>query len=182
MAPPARARATGSNMVVALLVLLVPVIGIVAYFTRDPAPVVPVVAYEPIAERAAAASGYALYAPVNLPEGWRCTKASFLRAGASGQAEAVIGDTWSLAFLTPQDRYIGLDQRAAAPEQFIEKRTRDGEPDGASQVTGQEWTRYVSADGRTRSLVWTDDSVVVVSGDLPYEALEAFVGTLVPVG
>ncbi|WP_232549637.1 DUF4245 domain-containing protein [Propioniciclava soli] len=178
----ARANATGMSMVVALLVLLVPVVLISLVFTRNPEPPIPVVAYEPVAERAAEASAFTIWAPTNLPEGWRCTQASWLPAGTAGRAEAVVGDTWSLAFLTPDDRYIGLDQRAAAPELFVEERTREGAPDGESVVSGRAWTRYLSDDGRTRSLVRADDSVVVVSADLPYEALEAFAGTLAPVG
>ena len=182
MAQTSRRSASGTQMIVALLVLLVPILGISFAFTRNPDPQVPSVAYAPVAARAATASEYVVYAPATLPAGWTCTSAQWLPAGASGQAKAVVGDTWSMAFLTPERRYVGLDQRAAAPDAFVTERTREGSQDGASTAAGLDWTRYVSDDGRTRSLVHVDDSVVVVSGDLPYADLEAFAATLAPAG
>lgn len=180
MAASPRLSASSTHMVVAMLVLLIPVIGITVLFTRDPEPVVPDVPYGPIAERAAAESDFELLAPPDLPDGWACTKAEWLPAGTPGRAEAVIGDTWSMAFLTPERMYIGLDQRSEAPEEFIERRTQDGVPDGAATINGAPWVRYLSADGQTRSLVHAGEPVTVVTGDLPYDQLELFAAILAP--
>ncbi|MFV0407602.1 MAG: DUF4245 domain-containing protein [Propioniciclava sp.] len=181
MARSARLSSTSTHMIVAMLVLLVPVIGITVLFTREPAPTIPDIPYPVAAERAAAQAEFVLRTPSELPDGWVCTKADWLPAGTPGRAEPVVGDTWTMAFLTPEQMYIGLDQRVAAPERFIDQRTRDGVPDGTAQVAGESWVRYLSADGVTRSLVSSGDVVTVVSGDLPYADLEAFVGLLVPV-
>lgn len=182
MAQTVRRAASARQLGVALLVLLVPVWVITFAFTRHPEPDIPEVAYVPLAARAAAASGYVVHAPRELPAGWSCTSARWLPAGAPGRAEAVVGDTWAMAFLTPEWRHVGLDQRAAAPDAFVADRTRGGVPDGSVAVGGRDWTRHVSADGRTRALVHVGDSVTVVSGDLPYEVLEVLAATLAPAG
>lgn len=178
-------RRTAIHMVVAMVVLLLPVVGITAWFTRYPAePVVQAVDYLPVAEQAAREGAFAPLVPKNLPEGWVCTRASWTPAGRPGtDGVPVAGDTWQLGFLSPGEMYVGVSQRGgdAPPEPFVFERTREGSPDGTSVVDGGTWTRYVSEDGRTRSLVTTDDVVTVVSGDLPYEALDAFAATLVPV-
>ena len=76
-------------------------------------------------------------------------------------------------------RHIGLDERDADPRGLIRDATRGGTADGESQLGGEPWQRFVSDDDRTRALVRSDpDSTVVISGDLPYEALEAFATTL----
>lgn len=185
MARSPRLSATSRHMVVAMLVLLIPVIGITVLFTRTPEPVVTDVAYAPIAQRAAVEADYPLLAPAQLADGWVCTKAEWLPAGTSGRADPVIGDTWSMAFLNPDRMYVGLDQRVEAPEDFIASRTQDGVPDGASTVAGETWVRYVSGDGGTHALVLVDAAgegpVTVVSGDLPYADLESFAATLEPV-
>lgn len=185
MARNPRANATGWAMVVAMAVLLVPVLAIVWMFTREPAPQIASVDYRSAAERAAAASDFEILLPQGLPDTWVATKAMWMPAGMSGQAEPVVGDTWTVGFLTPDQMFIGLDQRVVAPDQFVAQKSRDGRPDGESTVAGTTWSRLVSPDDRTRSLVLPGDGrdtpVTVVTGDLPYEALEAFASTLEPV-
>ena len=51
--------------------------------------------------------------------------------------------------------------------------------DGEAVIADVPGQRYVSPEGRTRLLVRTGHaSTVVVSGDVPYESLEAFAGLL----
>ena len=46
-------------------------------------------------------------------------------------------------------------------------------------MSGAAWQRLTSDDARTNYLVKTEsDATVVVSGDLGFDALEAFAGTL----
>jgi hypothetical protein len=62
---------------------------------------------------------------------------------------------------------------------MVDQQSRTGTPDGNSVIAGQTWQRLLSPDGRTRSLVLHGPSATtVVSADLPYEALEAYVSTL----
>ncbi len=176
-------NASALHMIAALAVLLVPILVVTTAFTRNPAPVVTVVDPAPEAARAAAAASFPVLVATNLPDGWVCVRSRWTPAGATAlDGKPAPGDLWQLGYLTPAQVYIGLDSRVVAPDAFVRDRTRDGRADGGSVVAGASWQRYVSSDGRTRSLVQRADAVTVVSGDLPYEALEAFVGTLVAVG
>lgn len=173
-------NATVLHMIVAMVVLMVPILAITAFFTRTPEPPVQAVAYEPAARQAAAQAAYPVLVPASLPEGWTPTRARWTPAGQPGLGgDPVPGDTWQLGFLSPQQTYVALDQRDRAPGPFVAATTREGRPDGEVAVSGAPWTRYVSADGRTRALVRQGEAVTIVSGDLPYEALAAFASTLV---
>lgn len=178
-----RARtSTPIQMVVAMLVILVPALVLVAFFTRNPEPPVTPVEYRALAERAAATASYPVLVPQNLPEGWVAVRARWTPVGQPGLGgDPVPGDTWQLGMLSPERTYVGLDQRDVAVEPFVADATRKGRLDGTAEVAGRAWQRYVSEDGRTRSLVLRADGVAVVSGDLPYGALEAFASTLAPV-
>jgi hypothetical protein len=86
---------------------------------------------------------------------------------------------WQIGFLSPDDVFVDLNQGDARPQELVDQQSRAGTPDGNSVIAGQMWQRLVSPDGRTRSLVLRGPSVTtVVSADLPYEALEAYVSTL----
>lgn len=175
-------NATVLHMIVAMALLLVPVVGAVWFFTQDPEPPIAAVDPRPVAEQAAAAASYEVLAPQNLPEGWVTTRARFTPAGSPlVGGDPAPGDTFGLGFLTPGRTYVALDQRDVAPEPFVVDVSRGGRAEGESVVGERTWVRYVSDDGRTRSLVHRGDAVTIVSGDLPYEALEAFASTLVPV-
>ena len=182
MARPRR-NATVIQMIVAMVVIFVPIIVITRLFTIDPEPPVHVVDYRPLAEVAAAEASFPVLAPENLPEGWVSTRARWIPAGQRGVGgDPVPADTWQLGFLSPQQTYLGLDQRGPATAVFVQEVTRGGKAEGASEVAGQSWARYVSEDGRTRSLVAAEaDLTTIVSGDLPFAALEAFAWTLAPV-
>lgn len=173
------------HMLVAMLVLFVPVVLVTQLFTRNPEPPITPIDWQPVAQRAAAEASYEVLAPTNLPEGWVATRARFTPGGQSttGGGDPAPGDTFQLGFLSPEQRYFALDQRDVAPEAFVTAVTRTGRPDGEGAAGGRTWARYVSEDGRTRSLVARDgEAATIVSGDLPYEALEAFASTLAPVG
>lgn len=170
-------------MLVAMAVLFVPVIVVTQMFTRNPEPPVTAIDWRPVAEHAATEASYPVLGPANLPADWVATRARFTEAGRPIAAgDPAPGDTFQLGFLTGQQRYIALDQRDVGQESFVIATTRTGRADGTSVLAGQTWERMVSEDGRTRSLVLqSEPSVSIVSGDLPYEALEAFATTLEPI-
>ena len=167
------------HLIVAILVVLAPALLAVAWFQRVPDPPVNVIDPTPVIE-AATAAGFPAAGPQNLPDGWVCTRARWTpqgKAGVGGTPAA--GNTFALGYLSPAQMYLAVDQRDAAAEPFVADVTRSGVADGTSTVVGRAWQRYLSADGRTRALVWRDgEAVTIVSGDLGYEALEAFAGTL----
>ncbi len=183
MAPMARRRPnpTSIQIVVAMLVLLVPIGLISWFFTRTPAepPVIEVDA-APVVAQARSKVDWPVLAPANLPAGWQTVRARWIPRGQTGGAsEAQPGDTVQLGYLTPGRTYIGLDQSDAAASAFVKRVTRDGRPNGSSTVSGAAWQRLTSDDARTNYLVKTEsDATVVVSGDLGFDALEAFAGTL----
>lgn len=167
-------------MLVAVAALLVPVVLIYLWFSRVPEPEVRAVDWQPVVAQARAEAGYPVLAPKDLPATWTAVRARWTPRGEPGlDQKPVIGGTVQLGFLTPNRMYIGLDQRDADAQGLIRVASRDGSADGESVLAGTSWQRYVSDDDRTRSLARTDAaSTVVISGDLPYEALEAFATTL----
>ncbi|MFT4218666.1 MAG: DUF4245 domain-containing protein [Micropruina sp.] len=175
-----RPSPTVPQMVVAVAALLIPVVLIYLWFSRIPEPEVRAVDWQPVVATARAEAPYPVAAPENLPETWTAVRARWTPKGEAGlDRQPAVGDTFQLGFLTPDQIYIGLDQRDADPQGLIRTASRNGRADGESILDGVRWQRFVSDDDRTRALVRSDDqSTVVISGDLPYEALEAFATTL----
>jgi hypothetical protein len=97
--------------------------------------------------------------------------------------EASPRNLWQIGFLSPDDVFVDLNQGDARPRELVDQQSREGTPDGTSVIAGQTWERLVSPDGRTRSLVLHGPTATtVVSADLPYPALEAYVATLASSG
>lgn len=167
------------HLLVAMVVVLVPVFLIVAWFTRIPEPQPNVVDARPVVA-AAREAGYPVLAPAELPDGWVATRARWTPRGQAGlNREPVPGNTIALGFLSPERQYFAIDQRDALPELLVRDVTRDGRADGESRVGDVTWTRYVSQDRRTRALVRLDaDHATIVSGDVRDDQLEAFTATL----
>jgi hypothetical protein len=172
-------------MVRSLLVILVPILIISFVFTRlpDDHPVEEV-DWRPVLTRARAEAPYPVVAPTGLPAQWRPTRVTWVKQGApylNGQAS--VRNFWELGFLNPDDIYVAVSQGDLQADDFVKDQSREGAADGESRVAGGTWRRLVSSDDRTRSLVLTQPQVTtVVSGDVPYEALEAYATTLSATG
>jgi hypothetical protein len=168
-------------MVISLGVLLVPIILISWLFTRTPATSpVPTIDWQSVLAQSRTVAPYPLLGPVGLPDTWVATKAAWAKTGEPAvNREAAPGNTWQLGMLSPDQVYVGLTQRDAAGPALIAQVSRSGKADGTSTVGGVTWSRWVSADDRTRTLSRVDGAVtIVVSADLSYEGLEAFCSTL----
>lgn len=172
-------------MVRSLLVILIPILIISFVFTRlpDDHPVKEV-DWRPVLTRARAEAPYPVVAPTGLPAEWRPTRVTWVKRGApylNGQPS--VRNFWELGYLNPDDIYVAVSQGDLEAEDFVEDRSREGVADGESRVAVARWRRLVSPDDRTRSLVLTQPAVTtVVSGDVPYEALEAYAATLSTTG
>jgi hypothetical protein len=177
--------ATPSDMLRSLLVILIPILIISFVFTRlpDDHPV-DVVDWRPVLTRARAEAPYPVLAPTSLPQEWRPTRVTWVKKGAPYlNGEVSVRNVWELGFLNPDDTYVALSQGDLEADDFVKDRSREGGVDGESRVAGQTWSRLVSPDDRTRSLVLSQPEVTtVVSGDVAYEALEAFAATLSTTG
>jgi hypothetical protein len=173
--------ASPADMIRSLAVILIPLVILTVLFTDVPKdhPVTEV-DWRTVLATARREAPFPVLAPTNLPEGWRATEAEWAKVGnplQSGQPS--VRNLWQLGFLTPDDVFIGLDQGDLLADDLVAEQSRAGTADGQSMVDGEVWQRLVSPDGRTRSLVRRDPKVTsIVSGDLPYPALEAYTATL----
>lgn len=168
-------------MVIAVLVLMVPIMGIVAFFSREPdAPAVQTVAWQPVVAHARSQAPYPVVAPKTLPKGWRVTRAQYADKGDTWVGQDIAqGDQMLLNLLTDQDVNVQLWQSNQPSGILLPKLTRDGADDGVAKVGAATWVRYLSADGRTRSIVLTTNGVsTVVVGDAGYSVLESFAASL----
>lgn len=169
-------------MLIAVVVLLIPVVVIYWWFSRVPEAQPTAIDWQPVLAQARAEAPYVVEVPKQIPSGWTVVRARWTPLGRPGlDQKPAIGNTFQLGFLTDQRMYIGLDQRDVDGRGLIKDASREVQPT-ASVVDDVPWQRYVSRDGRTRALARTGGgSTVVVSGDLPYESLDAFAATLVSV-
>jgi hypothetical protein len=168
-------------MIRSLLVILVPVVLIMWFFSRDLGDYpVQQVDYQPVLAQARAQAPYPVLAPEGLPRTWRATQVTWVAEGQPHlNDQASVRNLWQLGYLDPHDVFISVNQGDRRPDQFVDETTRDGSVDGKSLVADESWVRYVSPDERTRSLVRASPKVTtVVVGDTSYEALEAFASTL----
>ena len=168
-------------MVISLLVIMIPVAILAFVLTRgQDEPVVKTVDWQPVAAQARQQAPFEILTPVELPAGWRATQTSWTKIGqADPTGNESVRNRWRLGVLTDQDIYIELDQVDKQAGDFVDDITREGQPDGTSQVDGQTWKRLVTDDDRTRSLVLATPAVTtVVSGDTSYQQLETYVGLL----
>ena len=177
----ANRMATPGDMIRSLAVILIPLVIITALFTNlpDDKPVTEV-DWQPVLAVARRDAPFPVLAPNNLPAGWRATQAEWVETGEPFRdGQPSVRNQWALGLLNTDNVFVGLDQGDLQPENLVEEQTREGTADGQSTVNGQAWERLLSPDGRTRSLVRREPSVTtIVSGDLTYEALEAYAGTL----
>ncbi|SDR96159.1 Protein of unknown function [Friedmanniella luteola] len=175
-----RTASTG-DMVRSLLVLLIPVIVITYFFTRTPAePPVRTLDWTPVLAQARDQAPFPVLAPRAVPPSWRATQVTWVPEGRSYlNGDPSPRNLWQLGFLDASNTYVELAQGDLEPRALVEDKTREGLPDGTSDVAGTTWERRISEDERTRSLVLGGaDVTTVVVGDLPYGELESFASTL----
>lgn len=161
--------------------ILIPLLIITVFFTRNLGDhPVKVVDWKPVLTQARSEAPYPVLAPVNLPDTWRATQASWVKVGQRTDNDAPsVRNAWTLGFLDPSQTYISLYQGDLQSDDLVRSATREATADGSSTIEGQTWERRVSPDQRTRSLVLiTPEVTTVVAGDTSYEALESYVSTL----
>ena len=169
-------------MLLSLAVILIPVLLIVAFFTRTPAePQVESVDWKPAVANARKDAGYPVLAPVEVPAAWKPVKARYVdRGGLWVGQTAATGNRWELGFRSSDDIYVAIDQSdEPAKDAYVASVTRSARADGSASVDGHRWQRRVTDDGRTRALVRAEgSSTAVVVGDTGYNALESYAETL----
>ncbi len=158
----------------ALVLAFVPLIAGAVFLSRPEAVPQPVVDFRAVAAQAKEAVDLPLSVPRGL-DAWRCTVA---RLDGSGDATV-----WRLAFLTPAEEYVGLEQAGGDPRRFLAERLVGWVRDGAADRSAGGWQRWVERDEEPadRALVRVRDgvaTVVVTTGD--YALAELFAASLAP--
>lgn len=165
-ARPARGRQTALDMVRSLVLVLAAVLAVVLLVPRPDEPVRQPVDVAVVAQAAAAAD--APYAVPDVPDGWSPTSARFDPSGPGGVA------TWHVGYLTPSQRYAGLEIAAGASPKWLREQTSNGRVTGTQAVAGATWQQLLSDDGSRRSLVLERDGVTtVVTGSASLDELAA---------
>ena len=176
-APPPRAAAAKTerspkDMAISLLVLLVPIALLLAFYrgflggdqatTVDPAPAI---------EQAQAANTFPVSQPQGLGSGWRTVSARYQTV--DGGANLRIG------YLTPEGRGVQLLQSNVPAERLLPAELTDqSQPQGPTEVAGRVWQRY-TARGNQQALVLLEPTrTVIVVGDARDNELRGLAGAL----
>ncbi|WP_245681661.1 DUF4245 domain-containing protein [Actinomadura kijaniata] len=163
----------GFTLAIAACLLLVAVI--YAITPRSTTEILPIVDYRSQLWAMSNDAPYRVWAPEGLPDRWRPTSSRVSGLNEKGRPVA-----WHLGFVTPSDEHAALEQSNEKAEPFIRRMTNDRIPDGAQQVAGAQWTRYVAESRKQNSLVRTlpNGVSVVVTGTASFEELAALASSL----
>ncbi|MGC4893217.1 DUF4245 family protein [Micromonospora sp. DT31] len=155
----ARSERSPKDMLLSLLILLVPIALLLAFYrgflggdspaTVDPAPAL---------EQARAANAFPVSAPTGLGSDWHTINARF-RTGSDGS-------TLRIGYVTPEGRGAQLVESNVAAEKLLPVELPEGQPQGAADLPdGLSWQRY-TARGNEQALVLLEPNrTVIVVGD-----------------
>ncbi|MET7965194.1 DUF4245 family protein [Micromonospora sp. NPDC005305] len=176
-APPARkekARSERSpkDMALSLLVLLVPIALLLAFyrgFLGGDAPVT--VDAAPVFEQARAANAFPVAEPRGLGSDWRTVSARYQTESAGG--------TLRIGYVTPEGRGAQLVESNLPAEKLLPAELSGGQPQGPADLPGgASWQRY-TARGNEQALVLLEPNrTVLVVGDAGEAELRELVTAL----
>lgn len=163
-APPAgkekgRSERSPKDMALSLLILLVPIALLLAFYrgflggdspvTVDPAPAL---------QQARSANAFPVAEPTGLGDDWRTVNARF-RTEADGS-------TLRIGYVTPEGRGAQLVESNVPAEKLLPAELTEGQPQGAADLPGGlSWQRY-TARGNEHALVLLEPNrTVIVVGD-----------------
>jgi predicted regulator of Ras-like GTPase activity (Roadblock/LC7/MglB family) len=115
---------------------------------------------------ARAAARFDVIAPRKLPKGWVANSARF------GP------DAWHLGVLTPQNRYIGLEQAATSAAGVVGDFAPKSRAAGAVRLNGTVWQVRTESDGDRVYVRDVGKTSVLVIGSAPRAELERYVSSL----
>ncbi|MEU8181871.1 DUF4245 family protein [Micromonospora sp. NPDC049044] len=178
-APPPRVAAASTkaerspkDMAISLLVLLIPIALLLAFYrgflggdqptTVDAAPAI---------EQARSANTFPVSEPQGLGSGWRTVSARYQTV--EGGANLRIG------YLTPEGRGVQLLQSNVPAERLLPVELTDqSQPQGPTELAGRTWQRY-TARGNQQALVLLEPTrTVLVVGDARDNELRELAGAL----
>ncbi|MEU4550926.1 DUF4245 domain-containing protein [Micromonospora violae] len=174
-APPAvagKSERSPKDMAISLLVLLVPIALLLAFYrgflggdqptTVDPAPAI---------EQARSANAFPVSQPQGLSADWTTVSARY--QSVEGGANLRLG------YLTPEGRGVQLLQSNVPADRLLPAElTRQGQPQGPTELAGRTWQLY-TARGNQQALVLLEPTrTVIVVGDARDNELRELAGSL----
>ncbi|WP_018907721.1 DUF4245 domain-containing protein [Salinispora arenicola] len=167
-----RSERSPKDMAVSLLVLLVPIALLLAFYRGflggdqaavvDPAPAL---------DSAQAAAAFPVSQPQGLDEGWRTVRADFRTVEG--------GSTLRLGYLTPEGRGAQVVQSSVPPERLLPAELTDqGQPQGRTDLAGRTWQRYTARSNEQAFVLLEPDRTVIVVGDARDSELRELAGAL----
>jgi hypothetical protein len=166
-----RGRQTVRDMILSMLVVTGAVAILFLPWNHRNVDPVKVVDPAPTLTSARAAVTWPVLAP-KLPQTWRCTSA---RISAAADAQPIV----HLGYLSPSDRYVGIEESATKVTSFVRDSVVGGQPSGTVTIDGQIWQRYISPDGVQKSLVQSSHGATyVVNSQAEWPEIETFVQSL----
>lgn len=155
----AKAERSPKDMAISLLVLLIPIALLLAFYrgflggdqatTVDPAPAI---------EQARSANTFPVSEPKGLGSGWRTVSARYQTVEG--------GATLRIGYLTPEGRGVQLVQSSVPAERLLPAELTDqGQPQGQTELSGRTWQRYTARGNQQALVLLEPNRAVLVIGD-----------------
>ncbi|MEU1889409.1 DUF4245 domain-containing protein [Micromonospora sp. WMMD987] len=168
----ARSERSPKDMALSLLVLLVPIALLLAFYRGFLGGEQPtVVDAGPAYEQARAANVFPVTEPSGLGSGWRTVSASFRTVDD--------GANLRVGYLTPEGRGAQLVQSNVPPERLLPAElTAAGQPQGPADLGGASWQRYTGRGNEQALVLLAPNRTVIVVGDARDNELRELAGAL----
>ncbi|MEV6372739.1 DUF4245 family protein [Micromonospora musae] len=167
-----RSERSPKDMAISLLVLLVPIALLLAFYRGflggdQPTPVDPT----PAVEQAQAANAFPVSQPAGLGEEWRPVNARYQAAEG--------GSTLRIGYVTPEGKGAQLLQSNVPAEQLIPTELTDrAQPQGQTELAGRNWQRYTARENEQALVLLEPGRTVIVVGDARENELRELAGSL----
>ncbi|WP_408631808.1 DUF4245 domain-containing protein [Micromonospora palythoicola] len=155
----AKSERSPRDMAISLLVLLIPIALLLAFYrgflggdqpnTVDPAPAF---------EQARSAGAFPVSEPTELGDGWRTVRAAYRTAED--------GATLRVGYVTPEGRGLQLVQSNVPPDRLLPAElTDEGRPQGQADLGSGTWQRYTARGNEQALVLLQPQRTVIVVGD-----------------
>jgi hypothetical protein len=169
---PGRSERSPKDMAISLLVLLVPIALLFAFYRvvlggDEPVRIDPAAAIE----QARAAGAFTVSEPNSLSGGWRSVSAAFQSADG--------GRTLRIGYVSPEGRGVQLVQSSVPAEQLLPAElTRNRQALGVTEVAGRDWQRYSARTGERALVLLEQRRTVIIVGDAAEGELRSLASSL----
>ena len=170
--PASRSRQTAADMMRTMAVVVAAVVGLLLLVPRTTGITQPDV--DPVAAASAAAArlGFTPAVPDRLPAGWNARSAEAFR-----EPDGI--ETWHLTYLTPGDRYAGVQQAKDATAEWETLQVTSGPENGVHRVAGRDWVVRSRPDrGVTSWVLRSPGLTTVVTGTATQAELDVLAASL----